>query len=164
MNLISLYDNAKRVSKSRTNYGQNSNWNLKNVIPFEGTGTLLFQAECHGETVEAVHIVNMQFSGLKILSELPENADYKEIEYKGEIYYIERPTLHTEVTVRCSCPDFYFTFMWYNFKNKTLFGRMGKRYVRKTTTRPERNPLHIPGICKHLFQLQSYLRVHDYLG
>jgi hypothetical protein len=163
MNLIELYDSTKSLSMRRADYGQNSDWNLKAVIPFQGTKTLLFQAQCFGETVHGEHIVNIQFSGLKYVDE-PKDADVKEIEYKDEKYYVQRPTLHTNCTVRCSCPDFYFTWSYWNFKNKALFGNLPKKYVRKTTTRPERNPKHVPGICKHIFQLQSYLRVHDYLG
>lgn len=164
MNLIELYDSTKKLSMRRADYAQNTNWNLKNVVPFMGTKTLLFQAECFGETVNGIHVVNVQFSGLKILEELPENADYKKITYKDVDYYVERPTLETKCSVRCSCPDFYFTWAFYNHKNKALFGSLPKKYIRKTTTRPPRNPLKVPGICKHIFQLQSYLRVHDYLG
>lgn len=165
MNLIELHDNAKKVSNWRgIGYSQNENWVLKSVIPYKGTKTLLFQATCHGETVDGIHVVNLQFNNIKYFDTPPENGDIKEIEYKGEKYYFVRPTLENDVLARCSCPDFYYTFAYWNWKNKCIFGGMPKPYKRKTKNRKPRNPEHLPGICKHIYQLQSYLRTHDYLG
>lgn len=169
MNLIELYDSAKQVSVSRSNYGQNGNWELKGVVPFVGTKTLLFQLQCFGETVEAEHVVHIQFNNIKYfneedLTEPPDGKTVKEIEYKGESYYLIPPTLKTNCTVRCSCPDYYFTFSYWNYKTKNQFGGPPKKYVRKTKTRPPRNPNHHPGICKHIFQAQAYLHTHGYLG
>lgn len=169
MNLIELHQSTKSVAGWRgEGYGQNQRWELKQCIPFQGTKTLLFQLQCFGETVAAEHVVNIQFSNIRYfleedLEEEPDGINVKEIEYKGQSYYLTPPTLETDVVVRCSCPDYYFTFSWWNFKNKAQFGGPPKKYVRKTTTRPPRNPGHHPGICKHVFQAQSYLHVHKYL-
>jgi hypothetical protein len=104
------------------------------------------------------------FSGIEFRDEMVENAEMKELEYKGEKFYFELPTLQNECTVRCSCKDFYFTWMWPDKTHKVLFGNLGKPYVRKTTTRPPRNPDHIAGMCKHIYQSQSYLRVEGYMN
>ena len=161
MNLIELYDNTKKLAAWRASYAQNQQWNLKNVIPFAGTHTLLFQATCFGETEHSEHVVNIQFSGVEYSEE--KHPDFKEIEYKEEKYWFKRPTLKSECTVRCSCSDFQFRWAWSNKKHKALFGSVPKKYKRKTTTRPPVNPDHIPGICKHVFQLQAYLKHHDYM-
>lgn len=50
------------------------------------------------------------------------------------------------VRVRCSCKDYYFTWWWWNNQNKSHSGPRLPKYVRKTDTYPERNPLHIPGL------------------
>lgn len=168
MNLVELLESSKKVANWReTGYGQNTNWVLKSVIPFVGTKTILFQAECFGQTVDATHVTQIQFSGITFFDTLPEDGEHeniKEIDYKGETYYYVKPDINTQCTVRCSCPDFVYRFAWYNFKHKALFGAMPKKYKRKTKTRPPVNPGHHPGMCKHIFQLQSYLRVHDYIN
>lgn len=48
MKLTELYDYSVKLSKTRANYGDNKGWLLKNVVPYEATKSLLFQAECHG--------------------------------------------------------------------------------------------------------------------
>ena len=62
------------------------------------------------------------------------------------------------VQLRCSCPDHYFMWVAWNKENKILLGKAPPRYVRKTTTYPERNPGKIPGICKHLIGLFDRLK------
>lgn len=63
--------------------------------------------------------------------------------------YLTKPTKNSEVKVKCTCPDYYYTFEYYNQKHNALVGKH-KPYIRKTTTYPERNPQHIPGVCKHI--------------
>ena len=41
---------------------------------------------------------------------------------------------------------------------KALYGGAFKRYVRKTKTRPPRNPSNLPGFCKHISEGIEYLR------
>lgn len=63
------------------------------------------------------------------------------------------PNLDTyNVRVRCSCPDFFFCYAFYNKMHKALAGGVLRNYTRKTTTRPERNSIHTPGVCKHLIR------------
>lgn len=70
--------------------------------------------------------------------------------------YLSTPTVAHTCQVRCQCPDFYFMWEYYNKQNKSLIGRHIP-YTRKTTTYPERNPTHSPGLCKHLIQMIKYL-------
>lgn len=62
--------------------------------------------------------------------------------------YLTKPDENSNVRVRCSCPDSYFSYEYYNKLNKGLVGPH-KKYVRKTDWWPERNPQHLPGLCKH---------------
>lgn len=70
--------------------------------------------------------------------------------------YLSKPNMHTNVRVRCSCPDYYFSFEYYNKQKKALIGPH-KDYVRKTTWYPPRNPQHLPGMCKHTLVMLNKL-------
>jgi hypothetical protein len=72
-------------------------------------------------------------------------------------YMKQVPLKGTRVQVRCSCPDFYYTWSYWDHQTKTLAGPKPKTYIRKTTTYPERNPLHVAGVCKHLITLTEKL-------
>jgi hypothetical protein len=164
MNLITLCDSTKKLASWRaTGYGQNQGWVLENYVPYIGTKSLLFQAHCMGETVDATHIVNIMFHDVRYLEEDVENAEFKTIDYKGDTVRYQYPDLKTKCTVRCSCQDFYFRWEYADKLAGALFGRLSKKYVRKTKTRPPVNPDHLPGICKHVYGLQSYLRVEGYI-
>jgi hypothetical protein len=58
----------------------------------------------------------------------------------------------------CSCEDYYFTWWYYNRKDNCHYGRPLREYVRKTKTYPERNRLHIPGMCKHCMALANHIK------
>lgn len=73
------------------------------------------------------------------------------------MYASQIPVSEAKVQVRCSCPDFYYRWWYYNNKNKVLTGPPMPAYARKTKTRPEVNPLHIPGACKHIISLTDRL-------
>jgi len=62
--------------------------------------------------------------------------------------YIEKLTVNMDVMVRCRCEDYYFMWQYWNKGVKSLIGAH-KKYVRKTTTYPVKNPLQHPGLCKH---------------
>jgi hypothetical protein len=66
----------------------------------------------------------------------------------------------TPIRVRCSCRDYYFTYEWYNKRSGALAGGPHSVYTRKTATRPERNPAHLPGMCKHLIRQIIVMRQH----
>jgi hypothetical protein len=70
--------------------------------------------------------------------------------------FLEQPTVNHTCRVRCQCPDFYFMWEYYDKSNKALIGRHIP-YIRKTTTRPPRNPDHMPGLCKHQIQMIKFL-------
>lgn len=70
---------------------------------------------------------------------------------KGIYIYAKHPSISkSSCQLRCQCPDFYFTWQYYDKQVKALAGSPFKKYTRKTTTYPERNPDHLPGYCKHI--------------
>ena len=74
-----------------------------------------------------------------------------------KIYAAQIPIGGTRVQVRCGCKDFYFRWWYWNNKDKALAGPPMPAYVKKTRTRAEVNPLHVPGACKHLISLTDRL-------
>jgi hypothetical protein len=61
--------------------------------------------------------------------------------------------------VQHNCKDFFFTWAWYNYYNgHCLYGPAPKPYQRKTTWMPPRNPLHLPGSCKHIHNAWAYMK------
>ena len=68
----------------------------------------------------------------------------------------------TEIAVRCTCSDFFFTWAWYNADHKCLIGLRPPTYKRLYTDdrgrfRTLRNPHRIPGMCKHLLLFLALL-------
>ena len=61
------------------------------------------------------------------------------------------------VQASCTCQDYIMTWAHWNKEEDSLYGPE-KAYTRKTTTRPERNPEHAPGLCKHLMEFIDALR------
>lgn len=62
------------------------------------------------------------------------------------------------VKVYCDCEDYQMRFAHYNIENNCHIGPPPAPYTRKTDTRPEANPNHVPGLCKHLLAVVSDLK------
>ena len=62
------------------------------------------------------------------------------------------------VKVHCDCEDYQMRFAYYNIQNNCHIGPPPAPYTRKTDTRPEANPSHVPGLCKHLLKVAEDLR------
>lgn len=72
----------------------------------------------------------------------------------GSSYYIKSfLTSETDVKVSCTCMDFHYRFAMWNFSKDSLYGEKPEPYQRKTTNRPEVNPTHSAGVCKHLIKV-----------
>ena len=101
----------------------------------------------------------MLFSEVDIQKQDPHSTNYFQIQYEGEMYWIRKlDKFKNPLTARCTCADFFFTFAWYNYHNAhCLYGPAPRPYQKKTN-RPERNKLHIPGVCKHIYNAWEILR------
>ena len=133
------------------------------VLPFAGTKTCLVKLQAWGVTQNNLHQVTLLFNDCDIKVGEHENIslwEYFKIEYKGQIYYIKKfDKFRNPLSSRCSCRDYFFTWGWHNYYHgKCLYGPAPKRYIRKTTWMPPRNPLGIPGICKHVYHAWEYLK------
>jgi hypothetical protein len=76
-------------------------------------------------------------------------------------YYIERLPRNANVKVNCSCLDFHYRFAVWDNKFKALDGNPPAPYVKKGN-RPPVNPMHSPGLCKHLIKLVNDLKTQNF--
>lgn len=127
------------------------------IVPYLGTKMMHVRAISNGSTgqqyQQAIQFLNVVFNQTKT----PENVEF--IASDGKTYYVMPVDLNNHnVKVRCNCLDFYHRFAHWNHADRSIVGRAPVPYQRKTTTRPEVNPDHVPGMCKHLLKVVQDLQ------
>lgn len=158
---MSLYQSGRRVSDARIRPPDSKRIFLRNVVPYEKQHMVLMQFEHHGMTVEALHQVNILFKGIELTKEQRQPETHFKIQYRGQILFVEKPDVwRTPVVWRCSCPDFYFTFGFWNWEQGALFGPKPRPYTRTGNGAP-RNPDHFPGGCKHCINSIKMMESHN---
>jgi len=65
---------------------------------------------------------------------------FERLEYNGH-----------DVLVRCDCGDFHWRFNYYDYLDKSLYGRKRSKY--ESQGGPPANPQEMPGMCKHIMKL-----------
>jgi hypothetical protein len=151
--LRKLFEETDFVLETSTDRAPHVGVNLVKRIPDEGEESLTYIAQ----TRSMVSLVK---------GKPPKRGFYTTI-----IRFLDTPDpLHntpdfdmTPVRIRCSCLAFKFYFSYWNLKRGVLEGRPFPPYRRKTTWRPEKNPVHKAGMCKHLFQMTINLAQHGLL-
>ena len=163
-----LYQSGVRVNPfSRKTIAYSPKVKLVKIIPFAGVKSAIYQLKMNGVTQKTIHNVNIQVSGLKIVTREPRYLDgYTMVDEGDKKYWIPTPSASTSVIkVRCTCKDYYFTFGWWNFRQGSMFGRQQKPYKRKTPKppkgRPYRNPQKFAGSCKHCSNSVKFLVKND---
>lgn len=127
------------------------------IIPYVGTQMMHVRAISVGSTgqqyQQAIQFLRVKFEA----GQTTENVEFTGAD--GKKYYVRPIDLHNHnVKVRCNCLDFYHRFAHYNHGDRSIVGRAPVPYQRKTTTRPEVNPDHVPGMCKHLIKVVQTLQ------
>lgn len=159
-----LVKNSARINpRTRgTRYPFTPKFELLGIVPFVGTNSCLIKLQAWGVTQNNLHQVSLLFNDCEILTGEQDVSlwQYFKITYNNQIYYIKKfDRFKNPLTHRCGCRDFFFTFAWYNYHNgHCLYGPPPKPYRRKTTTYPPRNPQHIIGCCKHIYNAWDYLK------
>lgn len=132
--------------------------NIK-VEPMVGMKSIMFQTMMMGGTSEYSLVVvfnDVQWA-------MDNRPGYRLLNYKGENYYYLPPDLNNNpIKIKCSCPDFRYTFSYQDEKAKSMVGQT-PIYHRKTTTRPPRNPDDVTGVCKHLWSFITALKHSGYV-
>jgi hypothetical protein len=167
-----LVKNAYRLNpKSRgQNYPYTPKWEIQDftsglnrgqkvIVPFVGTKSCLVSLRAWGVTQASLHKVTLLFHEVDIKTEDPNSRDYFQIQYDDQMYWIHKfDRFRNPLTSRCSCADEFFTWAIWKYNAGCLYGPRPKPYIRKTTTYPERNPQHLIGCCKHVYNSWEILR------
>lgn len=155
-----IQTNLREILGGKTRLGHGSGEKRKVAIiktsPTVGNKMLSLKALAYGTKQYSVSI---SFFGVKYSPQMdkdhPLTVDLGNGNYGG----MAQLSYEDKVQVRCTCPDYYFTWYYYNHKKRALSGPAMKPYVRKTVNYPERNPLHTVGCCKHIIEAIYRLRV-----
>lgn len=124
-----------------------------------GIKTVMYKGTVQGE--ESEYPVYLQFRNVEFSEEekegfIPFEATSKTGSSKMSFYKV--PELNKNpVALKCQCTDFHFMWEYPLYKAKSLIGQF-RRYVRKTTTYPPKNPEGILGYCKHIASFAEALR------
>lgn len=144
------------ATRKRHNATNEVTINNVQYIPYLGTKMLHIKSTStsNGHNYhQAVQFMRTEFDKM----DTPDNVTFMGSDQQE--YHIHPIILNNHnVKVRCNCLDFYFRFANWNFNDSSIVGRAPIPYRRKTTTRPEVNPDHVPGMCKHLLKLMDRMR------
>lgn len=135
------------------------------IVPYQQSGQLLVKAVMNSDgKAYDTYILFTQ-------AEFPQQNDEEEgeeeeeqqqqqgnpVDFRGadnndyQVYPISLSQVN--VKVRCNCLDFYYRFSTWNYNDGSLFGDKPPSYTRKTNTHPPVNPMHVPGVCKHVLKM-----------
>lgn len=127
---------------------------LLSVTPIVRTKQLMIKAQAHGQSSRSLYQMIIMFSQVQFSEKRTAKHTIEiALDHHGNTVFIQPLSTDQLGQYRCSCADYYFTWQFWNSTHRALFGRKYPKYIRKTTTRPERNPNHIPGLCKHQLTL-----------
>jgi len=151
MNLTTLLKNTKRL-RGKLTKATNGKFFKKKYN--RRTKELMITAQFRGESEPGTHEPRIVFQNISY-SDSKSNRFPIPFKSKNGYIYLSRPKKASEVKVSCRCSDYRFTWYWYNKKEKIHWGQPFPKYERKTDDWPERNPLHVSGVCKHIISLMA---------
>lgn len=156
---MEIYRSGLRLSPSRARLKPSGDITLKNIVPYVGMKSVLFQFLHRGVSLPQMYQVDVFLSPVEFVQQDPSDIGaYMKIQYKDLKTWLKKIDLNTtSVRLRCACPDEYFVWSYYRWQNACLFGSKPRTYIRKTLTYPSRNPNHYVGACKHSLRSISYL-------
>lgn len=162
--LDDLLDLTKKYFPNRFKYAPEAKTRLSRLVytAFAGTKILSVRGEVKGLSTNKTYKVILVFQGVDFAKEKDRKHKVPVDVGKGKKRYIKPLNAGHDIRIRCSCPDAYFTSLYYAWKSGNLYGRKPKKYVRKTTWWPERNPWHEPILCKHLISVLERVRKSKY--
>lgn len=168
MTIAQIVNGARAVSKNRIPPKPSGKIHIPRARVLE-SGDILVQVRHTGVTVNGIHTVSLLFRNPQPVN--PETAKANPINhfkvndswaerimtlgFGGKGQHFERMRKQsTDIAFNCTCPDFYFTWGIWVFRQGSLVGQEPPPYKRLTPPppigRPYRNPKKIPGGCKHI--------------
>lgn len=120
------------------------------IYPFTPSGALDFRAIVQGKSNKYQPIIF--FKDVEYQDEdSNDNVTFTAVD--GKEYHVAPIKLREKnCQVRCTCPDFRWTFSVQNKSSDVLYGEGPGLYQNKTDKEP-RNPSDVPGLCKHILAL-----------
>jgi len=166
LTLRQMLDNSKKIFGRR--HKQDRSIKITKISPYAGTRWIRFDATSTGED-NKMYNMTLIFYKVDFTDEKDAVHNRKvDITPKGGQQRIIRKWMapiniaKNPAAAWCSCPDFQYRHEWYLQPKKSLAGGHKRRpYKRKTRTRPSVNPLKLPGVCKHLYQLALKLEASN---
>jgi hypothetical protein len=153
--LASIIQSTTVFTKSQ--YGSNKISNLE-VVPQPHLSQITFRA-----TVKSMESFTHYPVTIKVVTEFSKDNDLgatKEFPFltgsRQSPKFSKIPIDTSNAVIKCSCQAHRFSYEYYNSKAGVNIGRP-RGYKRKTTTRPEVNPHHTPGMCKHITTVCQHL-------
>jgi len=128
-----------------------------NYTPYIGMKTLFVKGMAKNIDNQKEYDSIILFKNVKYAQKKNENI-VELIASNNQKYYVSKLSpAKNEVLVRCSCPDFFWRFNYYNSLDKSLYGRKRKQYESKTNARVA-NINEAEGMCKHLIKLVNAIK------
>lgn len=149
----SLERSTKRLRSKQNRIGSVQ---LLEINPLSTNKQVIIKSQVFAMTPGAFpYQQTLVFSGVDFVEKKDKEHPLPVTLRNGNLVFAEELNSQTHpMQLRCSCPDFKWTWAWFDAKEKVLVGKRPEPYVRKTPPPPEglpfRNPIKVPGMCKHL--------------
>jgi len=128
---------------------------VRRMLPIPRNRAIIVQGESYG-----TKMYQLTLTFYKVDFSLEEDAKHPLSVSLGDGQYVWSEQLLVRkhpVQIRCSCPDFRWTWGHWDHIVSALSGPDWPAYVRKTNRGP-RNPLKVPGLCKHVVGLMEVMQ------
>jgi hypothetical protein len=128
------------------------------ITPYKGMKTLFVKTLAQNEGKEYNPII--VFKNIRYVDGPGNNI--VEVTVDDVQYFFEKPTAeNNDVLLRCNCGDFFWRFNYFNHLDKSLQGRVRKKY--EALYNPgSANPRKMPGMCKHI--MKSFRSLSEIIG
>ena len=167
LTLDKLMNSTRRFDPARVTRTQQITINIKDIIPYFGTKSMLFRGDSISGSVDAHYITIISFYDIEYIQEEFKRGMMKFEGPNGEPIIADVPSYRkTPVRIYCSCADYYFTWAYPNLAKNAHYGRKPKPYRRVVPDSglPRRNPTNIEGMCKHVINMINVLHGERFLG
>lgn len=123
-----------------------------NWTPFKGVRTLFVKGMAKNEINGRDYKPMILFKNVSYHDSKSNQNGTNIVASDGRKIFFEKLNGTNEVNLRCDCGDFKWRWNFEDYRDRSLYGRVRKKYEAKE--RPgSSNILEMPGMCKHLIKL-----------